>query len=119
MDNQLSQFLALSQKDKGPAFISLIPEILARPDPSAVVADLHALVDTVVNQDSVGLVVGRQVLSELVKILGEGAIKDVELRKRVVEDTLNTVQPRIVSYEEQVRNLDVCPRSQHQTKTTS
>ncbi|KAF5387669.1 hypothetical protein D9615_000441 [Tricholomella constricta] len=105
MDSQLAQISTLSQKDKGPAFIALIPEILARPDPSALVADLHNLVDTVVNQDSVGLVVGRQVLSELVKILGEASIKDVELRKRVVEDTLNTVQPRIVSYEEQVNTL--------------
>ncbi|RDB22701.1 COP9 signalosome complex subunit 4 [Hypsizygus marmoreus] len=105
METQLAQFSALGQKDKGPAFISLIPEILARPTPASVAADLHTLVDTVVNQDSVGLVVGRQVLSELVKILGDGAIKDVELRKRVVEDTLNTVQPRIVSYEEQVNTL--------------
>jgi COP9 signalosome complex subunit 4 len=102
MDRKLAEFSSLSQKDKGPAFISLIPEILTRATPSTVVADLHTLVDTVVNQDSVGLVVGRQVLSELVKILGEGTIKDVDLRKRVVEDTLATVQPRIVSYEEQV-----------------
>ncbi|KAG6860379.1 hypothetical protein C0995_011986 [Termitomyces sp. Mi166 len=105
MEAQLAQISALSQKDKGPAFIALIPEILSRPDPSRLVADLHKLVDTVVNQDSVGLVVGRQVLSELVKILGEGSIKDAELRKRVVEDTLTTVQPRIVSYEEQVNTL--------------
>ncbi|KAG6831595.1 hypothetical protein H0H92_009068 [Tricholoma furcatifolium] len=105
MDNQLAQISALNQKDKGPAFIALIPEILSRQDASVLVADLHKLVDTVVNQDSVGLVVGRQVLSELVRSLGEGSIKDVELRKRVVEDTLTTVQPRIVSYEEQVNAL--------------
>ncbi|KAG6844911.1 hypothetical protein H0H87_002610 [Tephrocybe sp. NHM501043] len=104
-DAQLTQISALSQKDKGPAFIALIPEILSRHDPSTLVADLHKLVNTVVNQDSIGLVVGRQVLSELVKILGEGSIKDVELRKRVVKDTLDTVQPRIVSYEEQVNAL--------------
>lgn len=102
MDAQLAQISALNQKDKGPAFIALIPEILSCSDPSRLVADLHKLVDTVVNQDSVGLVVGRQVLSELVKILGECSIKDAELRRRVVEDTLSTVQPRIVSYEEQV-----------------
>ncbi|KAJ6599033.1 hypothetical protein DFH09DRAFT_21761 [Mycena vulgaris] len=105
MDGKLSALAALSQKDKGPAFIALIHEILARPDPAAVAPDLHVLVDTVVNQDSVGLVVGRQVLSELVKILGEGAVKSPELRKALVEDTLATVQPRIVSYEEQVNIL--------------
>jgi COP9 signalosome complex subunit 4 len=104
MEQKLAQYSALSQKDKGPAFISLIPLILSQPADS-LIKDLHTLVDTVVNQDSVGLVVGRQVLSELVKVLAEGAIKDVELRKRVVEDTLNTVQPRIVSYEEQVNTL--------------
>jgi COP9 signalosome complex subunit 4 len=101
MENKLAQYSTLGQKDKGPAFISLIPQILAQPDDS-LVSDLHTLVDTVVNQDTVGLVVGRQVLSELVKVLADGAIKDLDLRKRVVEDTLNTVQPRIVSYEEQV-----------------
>ena len=101
MEAKLAEFSTLSQKDKGPAFISLIPQILSQSD-DAVARDLHTLVDTVVNQESVGLVVGRQVLSELVRILPEGAIKDTDLRKRVVEETLAIVQPRIVSYEEQV-----------------
>src|ERR1700710_2517056 len=98
MDKKLAQLSSLSQKDKGPAFIALLPDILANPEPSTVVADLHSLVHTVVNQDNIGLVVGRQVLSELVRLLGDGAIQDKELSKRVVEDTLATVQPRIVSY---------------------
>ena len=106
MEAKLNQISSLSQKDKGPAFISLISEILSQSD-SEVSKDLHTLVDTVVNHDNVGLVVGRQVLSELVRILGEGAIKDLDLRKRVVVDTLATVQPRIVSYEEQVCLLSV------------
>ena len=104
MEAKLKQFSSLSQKDKGPAFISLISEILSQSD-AEVSKDLHTLVDTVVNQDNVGLVVGRQVLSELVKILGEGAIKNPELRKHVVVDTLATIQPRIVSYEEQVSSF--------------
>ncbi|KAF7355346.1 Constitutive photomorophogenic 8 [Mycena sanguinolenta] len=103
--DKLQQLSALPQKDKGAAFIAFIRDILARTDQSAVAADLHAVVDTVVNQESVGLVVGRQVLSELVKILGEGAVKDPELRKTLVEGTLATIQPRIVSYEEQVNTL--------------
>ncbi|KAJ7700131.1 hypothetical protein B0H17DRAFT_280752 [Mycena rosella] len=105
MDGKLNAVGALPQKDKGPAFIALIHDILARTDTAAVASDLHALVDVVVNQESVGLVVGRQVLSELVKILGEGAVKNADLRKTLVEDTLNTIQPRIVSYEEQVNIL--------------
>jgi COP9 signalosome complex subunit 4 len=99
MESKLTQYSALPQKDKGLAFISLIPEILAQADPAK---DIHTLVDTLINHDNVGLVVGRQVLSELVKVLGEGTIRDHDLRKRVVEETLATVQPRIVSYEEQV-----------------
>lgn len=102
MESKLDQCSALAQKDKGPAFVSLIQEIVARPESSTVPPDLHLVVDTVVNKESVGIVVGRHVLSELVKILGEGAIKDNEIRKRVVEDTLATVQPRLISYEEQV-----------------
>jgi len=102
MESKLAQISSLTQKDKGPAFIALISEIFSSSGPN-VAKDLHTLVDTVVNQDSVGLVVGRQVLSELVKSLGEGVIQDADVRKRVVEDTLQTVQPRIVSYEEQVR----------------
>lgn len=102
MENKLAQIERLNQKDKGPAYVALFLEIFSGPNPSAIAADLHTLVDTVVNQDNVGLVVGRQVLSELVKVLGEGTVKDVELRKRIVQDTLTTIQPRIVSYEEQV-----------------
>jgi COP9 signalosome complex subunit 4 len=103
METKLAQFASLSQKDKGPAYISLLSEIVSRPNRATIASDLRTFIDVVVNQDSVGLVVGRQVLSELVKTLGEGAIKDVELRKQIVRDTLNAVQPRIVSYEEQVR----------------
>ncbi|KAF8621603.1 hypothetical protein AX15_007623 [Amanita polypyramis BW_CC] len=105
MDLKLAQFASLSQKDKGPAYTSLIHHAISQPHPDAVVADLHLLVDAVVNQDSVSLVVGRQVLAELVRILGDGNIEDTSLRKRLVEDTLATVQPRIVSFEEQVNSL--------------
>ncbi|KAJ7068304.1 hypothetical protein C8F01DRAFT_1117685 [Mycena amicta] len=100
-----SAISSLPQKEQAAAFIALGQEILSRADPIAVASDLRSLVDTVVNQDSVGLVVGRQVLSELVKILGDGAVKDPELRKTLVEDTLSVIQPRIVSYEEQVNIL--------------
>ncbi|OBZ70205.1 COP9 signalosome complex subunit 4 [Grifola frondosa] len=86
MEAKLTQLASLSQKDKASAY------------------HIHILIDNVVNQD-VNIVVGRHVLSELVKALADGVIKDAELRKRIVEDTLATVQPRIVSYEEQVNSL--------------
>ncbi|KAH7929481.1 hypothetical protein BV22DRAFT_1029535 [Leucogyrophana mollusca] len=105
MESKLAQCAALSQKDKAPAYLSLVSEVLARPDQSTIAPDLHVLVDTVVNQDTVGLVIGRQFLSELVKILGAGGITDHDLRKRIVEDTLSTTQSRLQSYEEQVNAL--------------
>ena len=102
MDKKLSQLQNLPQKDKNAAYTSLLKEALSQPNPSSVVADVHTLVDTVVNQDNVGLVTGRQVLSELVKQLVEGAVSDREVRKQIVKDTLAVAQPRLVSYEEQV-----------------
>lgn len=102
MEGRLEQAAALGQKDKGPAFISLINEIISRSDQSTVARDIPTLVGFVVNQESVGLVVGRQVLSELVRIVGDGTISDPEVRKRVVQETIETTQPKIVSYEEQV-----------------
>lgn len=101
MESKLAQFASLGQKDKALAYLSLLPEILSRSNASYIAKDLHSLVDAAVKEDN--LVVGRQVLSELVKNLGSGAIDDTGLRKRIVEDTLSTVQPRISSYEEQVR----------------
>ncbi|KAL9712900.1 hypothetical protein Ac2012v2_004140 [Leucoagaricus gongylophorus] len=105
MESKLAQYSLLTQKDKGPAFISLIFEIVAQPDPALISKDIHTLVDTLINQDNIGLVVSRQVLSELVKILGGSTFKNHELKKCVVKDILATVQPRIVSYEEQVNGL--------------
>lgn len=109
MDQKLSQFNALSQKDKGPAYLSLLSEIFSNPSSPDLASNIHAFVDYVLNHETAGVIVGRQVLSELVKNLGEGAITDTELRKRVVEDVLATLQPRIASYEEQVSGALGCP----------
>ena len=103
MEGRLAQLASLSQKDKVTAYQSLFAELIAREDQSTLPADTHTLVDNVVNQESVGLVISRLVLSELVKALSDGRIKNASIRKRIVEDTLNIVRPRIVSYEEQVR----------------
>ena len=110
MQSQLSQIAALNQKDKGAAYVALIPEIFSRPNPTSLAADLHSLIDTLVNQEHVGLVVSRHALSEVVKALGQQpGLDDLELRKRLVEDAISTIQPRVSSYEEQVsyRDYDV------------
>jgi COP9 signalosome complex subunit 4 len=106
MESKLAQLASLSQKDKAPAYLLLLSEIFSRINSSSIASDLHSLVDTVVNHDNVGLVVGRQVLSDMVRMLGEGVINDSELRKRIIEDTLATIQPRLVSYEEQVSYIN-------------
>ncbi|KAI5893549.1 uncharacterized protein SCHCODRAFT_02622122 [Schizophyllum commune H4-8] len=102
MDAKLRECAALGQKDKTPAFIALIPQALSQSDP---LPDLHALVSFVVNEESVGLVVGRQVLAEVVKALGEKTLSDHELRKKLVQDTLDLIEPRIASYVEQANAL--------------
>ncbi|KAK2466240.1 hypothetical protein APHAL10511_001882 [Amanita phalloides] len=105
MDLKLTQLASLSQKDKGPAYSALIHAAIAQSTPDSVAADLRLLVDALVNQDAGSLVVARQVLAELVRLLGDGSVKDPLLRKRLIEDTLEIVQPRIVSFEEQVNGL--------------
>ncbi|KAI0832425.1 hypothetical protein BC628DRAFT_314609 [Trametes gibbosa] len=105
MESRLSQFGVLNQKDKATAYQSLLSETLASQDQSNLPTEIHTLVDNVVNQESVGLVISRGILSELVRALSEGKVPDTQRRKRIVEDTLEIVQPRLVSYEEQVNSL--------------
>lgn len=105
MDAKLSQLAALSQKDRTAGCLALLSDVLAQSNQGSAPNDLQLLVDTVVNQESVGFVVGRQVLTELVKSLSVGTIADHDLRKRIIQDTLNVLQPRTVIYEEQVNAL--------------
>ena len=105
MEARLSHLATLAQKDKTPAYLSLLSETLSRSDTASLPADLHVLIDAVANPDIVGLVTGRQVISELVRSIRAGVITDHQIRKRIVEDALATLQPRIASYEEQVRSL--------------
>lgn len=100
MDARLAQITSLQQKDRGTAFLALTSEILSKPDQNSTCAEVHTLVEAVVAQDNV--VIGRQVLSEISSALSQGAIKEAGLKKQIVLDTLETVQPRLVSYEEQV-----------------
>lgn len=108
MDSRLAQLASLSQKDKAPAFLTVLSETFADQKGATFAADVHTLVDTVVNQETVGLVIGRQVLSELVKNLSEGSVQDPELKKQILQDVLDIVQPRLVSYEEQVSCELIC-----------
>jgi COP9 signalosome complex subunit 4 len=102
MDQKLAQLSVLNQKDKGPAYLSLLSGIFSSQGHANIAHDIHALVDHLINQDA-GIIAGRQVLSELVKSLTSTNIPDTELRKAIVEDVLSVVQLRVTSYEEQVR----------------
>ncbi len=102
MDQKLEQLQSLSQKDKPQAYSSLLTQTLAQANEGAIAGDVHRLLDAVITHDHGGLVVGRQVLAELVKSLSEGAVKDREVRKQIVKDALAYAQPRLVSFEEQV-----------------
>ncbi|PIL37154.1 transcription factor [Ganoderma sinense ZZ0214-1] len=104
MESRLAQLAPLNQKDKAAGYQALLTELLTREDQTGLDTDIHLLVENV-NQDSVGLVIGRLVLTELVKALSEGKIKDTELRKTIVKDVLELIQPRIVTYDEQVNIL--------------
>ncbi|EMD40729.1 hypothetical protein CERSUDRAFT_103107 [Gelatoporia subvermispora B] len=104
MESRLAQLSALSQKDKLTAYQSVLVDTLTSPDPTRVHADLHTLVENVI-QESVGLVISRQILTDLVLGLQRGAIADSQLKKSIVQDILEIIQPRLVSYEEQVNSL--------------
>ncbi|KAI9508921.1 hypothetical protein F5148DRAFT_1191456 [Russula earlei] len=104
MDHKLAQLSALNQKDKGPAYLSLLSAIFSSHGNANIAHDIHALVDHLINQDA-GIIAGRQVLTELVKGLTSTAIPNTELRKEIVEDVLSVVQLRATSYEEQVNLL--------------
>ncbi|KAF9821165.1 hypothetical protein IEO21_00773 [Rhodonia placenta] len=104
MESRLAQIAGLSQKDKAIAYGSILTDLLARPDQTSLATDIRILVENVI-QDSVGLVIGRQVLSGLVRALETETVTEPVLKKRIVQDTLATIQPRAVSYEEQVNSL--------------
>jgi COP9 signalosome complex subunit 4 len=101
MDARLAQLASVSvQKDKAAGYLSLLNDLLAAKRQSS--ADILKFVNVVVTQEHVGLVIGRQVISELVKALETKQIADENVRRQVIEGTLQVLQPRIVTYEEQV-----------------
>ncbi|EJD53625.1 hypothetical protein AURDEDRAFT_133335 [Auricularia subglabra TFB-10046 SS5] len=102
MEGKLAQLAATaSQKDKQAGLSQLLQTTLAQPDPTK---DTVTLVQTVVTDERVGLVVARQVITELVSSIA-GAVKGSEIRKKIIQETLQVLQPRLVSFEEQVAGL--------------
>ncbi len=100
MEGKLSVIASLGQKDKAPALSSLLQETISTQNQPSFTTDLHTFVESVVNQDN--LLIGRQILTDVVKALTHASIGNHNIRKNAVEDTLAVVLPKIVSYEEQV-----------------
>lgn len=100
MEGKLAQLRSLGQKEKAQGYSSLLSQALSQSSSSA--RDVRTVIEDALTQDSVGLVVGRQILAELVKSLGEGVVQNREVQKQILRDTLEVAQPRLVSYEEQV-----------------
>ncbi|CAE6422068.1 unnamed protein product [Rhizoctonia solani] len=100
--SQLSSISA--QKDKATAYSELLQNILNLPQ-DQIPATLLIYVGLIVNRDQPGIVVARQVLSELAGALEKNKIEDRDARKKVIQDVLDTLQPRLVSYEEQTAAL--------------
>lgn len=89
-----------SQKDKTAEYRSLLDSILtSSTEERPLASNLEEFVDHIV-QEQVGLVISRQVLSEFVQ--GVDKIENSEIKKRVLHFALRKVQPRVVSFEEQV-----------------
>ena len=89
-----------SQKDKTTEYRAALDICLANTNQNALANDLETFVDYIV-QEHVGLVISRQVLSDFVQ--GVDKIADLDIKRRVLHFALNKIQPRIVSFEEQVR----------------
>lgn len=78
--------------------MTILEKELASPSSAAIPSLVHAVV-----RDNVGAVVSQAVLSEVVKRLSDGTVKDADVRKRCIEGVLEALSGRVVNYEEQVR----------------
>ena len=103
IDERLVSIAAIpSQKDKTAEYRSLLETILSSTSDASLADNLEAFVEHIV-QEQVDLVISRQVLSDFVQ--GVDKISNSEIKKRVLHFALNKVQPRVVSFEEQVKRI--------------
>ena len=99
MEASLAEISSLPATSKTSAFLALLDRTLSPSSPPPSLKDLSSFVTAVI-QDSVGLVISRQVISAFVKRLPDIAERDV--RKHTAERALEAVQARQASFEEQV-----------------
>jgi COP9 signalosome complex subunit 4 len=102
MEGRLRELLSLQQRDKAPAYTALLQRSLK--DENNSIGDICLLISTVVNEEQVGLVVARQVLDELSKLIPE-IRRPREWKQELIQSVLRVLQPRLVSFEEWVSEL--------------
>lgn len=86
------------QKDKAPAYIALLANKLST-SPTSSTSDIEVIVNAVVAETPV---VARQVLSELARLLVEGAPSIQCALQDILQAVLNIIAPRGVTFDEQV-----------------
>ncbi|CAG8480068.1 2243_t:CDS:2 [Ambispora gerdemannii] len=116
MSSDVAQRLAAigsiaSQKDKTIEYRALLDTILVGSETpnteditknNLLATNLETFVDYIV-QEHVGLVISRQVLTDFVQ--GVGKTGNNEVKKRVLHFSLSKIQPRVVSFEEQISTI--------------
>ncbi|GAA5888719.1 hypothetical protein JCM5296_000080 [Sporobolomyces johnsonii] len=100
MEAELARISNLPQKDKSQAYSSLLSQTLS--SSSSLESDLAQWLSVIVASDF-PQIVARQVLADYVAKVGE--IQDREQRKEVMRMSLDKLQPRVSSFEEQVCTL--------------
>jgi hypothetical protein len=103
--SDLAAITGLPQKERLPAYLSLLPTLYASPLPG-----LPALIAHIVQDPAVPLLIGRQVLAQLVEDLVKGRLEaakgkadETEIQREVLEKTLAAVGTHSGNYDEQVR----------------
>ncbi|KAG0347832.1 hypothetical protein BG004_006855 [Podila humilis] len=97
---------ATNQKDKIKGYQDLLSVILTNQldDPSTTTSQFEQFV-TAATEESVGLVVSRQALSDLTAAVENAQQLPAENKKRIYKHALEKVQGRVVSFEEQVSSI--------------
>ena len=106
-----------NQKDKIKGYQDLVASILQEHNANDEITCQHLeQFVTAATEDSIGLVVSRQVLSDFTTAVDAAKNLNSESKKRVYTHALDKVQGRVVSFEDQVRSLlsffrDMCSYS--------
>ncbi|RUS29362.1 hypothetical protein BC938DRAFT_480749 [Jimgerdemannia flammicorona] len=96
---RLTEIQLTDQKNRPAEYHTLLDKILAVEDQPSVVKELQIFLDAVIHEQ-VGLVVSRQVLSDFCSLVDR--VVDIEARKEVLKYAIERIQPRVVSFEEQM-----------------